>query len=290
MASGHLTAGTVAGPLTLAGLLGQGVIDLTRAFEYWKPAKISYERIAAIVDTDRRPRKRSAKPKTDVGLTIDGLHTGAGLKVGRVVAAPGDVVIVDGSNSAGKSALLAAIAMPSQVRGTVEIDGTNLDRIPERRRAKLVGYARSGLPLLPGSLGHNLDYRRTGALADEMVDVARLCGLGSLIDRLPGGLGGRIKDASELSSSERAGIALARAMIGSPALLLLDSIDAELDATVLGAVAKNLAERRGITVIVAQKPEWRNISKRRWLIANNKFDDLGVASAETVIPIERGTR
>ena len=270
VAAGRLSPGSVAAILTLVGLLSQGVEDLARAIELWKPAKVAYERIDRILGTKTKFRATPAPRDVEMpgGLYIASLKCAGLAPISDLGVPARSVILLDGDNAAGKSALLSALAFPRMGDVSILVDGKRLASVGERTRARLVGYARNGLPILPGSLRFNLDYRGSGATTEQIDRLASLCGLDRFVERLPGGMATRIREDSEMSGSELAAIALVRALAGNPPLLLLDAIDAELDPEIMDRVAPFLAQRDGVTIIVTRKPRWRAIATQRWLISN----------------------
>lgn len=127
-----------------------------------------------------------------------------------------------GRSGAGKTSLLEVIAgLRKPVRGEVSIHGRIVNDIPPRRRR--VGYVPQDDALFPHlSVRQNITYG--GALDRAVIDVLELA---HLLDR----------GVKQLSGGERKRVALARALLSNPAVLLLDEplsgVDAELRARVL---------------------------------------------------------
>ncbi|THV26161.1 urea ABC transporter ATP-binding subunit UrtE [Glycomyces paridis] len=165
---------------------------------------------------------------------------------------PDEVVAVMGHNGAGKTTLLRAVAglLPA-MRGTVELDGTDMTRRPANRRVKAgMAYVPQGQQCFAHlTAGENLrlvaDGRRHGkALIDAQLDL--FPALRPLLGR----------QAGLLSGGQRQQLAIARALITEPRLLILDeptegiqpNVVAEIESTVVG-----LAKRGGLSVLLVEQ-------------------------------------
>jgi molybdate transport system ATP-binding protein len=138
---------------------------------------------------------------------------------------PGEVVAMLGPNGAGKTTALRALAGLQPADGRILLDGLRLDPLPPERRR--VGFVPQDAVLLPHlSVTDNVAYgpRARGAGRSQAraraVAALQQAGLGALADARPG----------ELSGGQAQRVALVRALVTDPALLLLDEPLAALDA------------------------------------------------------------
>ena len=164
----------------------------------------------------------------------------------------GRVIGLFGASGAGKSSLVNMIAgLLRPDRGTIAIDGETVDdtaagiHVPTWRRR--IGYVFQDARLFPHlDVRQNLDYgRRMNGLADDPAQrkrVTDLLDIGGLLDRRPG----------KLSGGERQRVALGRALLAQPRLLLLDeplgSLDEERKVEILPYLVR-LRDEAGVPMV-----------------------------------------
>jgi len=187
--------------------------------------------------------------------------------------APGECVGILGHNGMGKTTLLRTmIGLVRTWSGTVRIDGAAIDSLAPNRRARAgIGYVPQGRQIFPGlSVRENLHF---GALAKgrprelaESEAIAEFPELRRLLDR-PGGA---------LSGGEQQLLALARALAGTPRLLLLDEPTEGIQPSIVQSMIERIGElrakRRLAVLLVEQNLDFiRGLADRVLLIHRGRI-------------------
>jgi len=167
-------------------------------------------------------------------------------------AEPGAVVALVGPNGAGKSTLLSLAArLIDPDEGRVVLDGQDLAKHSLASVRRAIGMMSPDLPLLRGTIDKNLRYRWPDAPVEEIDRVKALCEIDKVLAELPEGEQTRVTEGGgNLSLGQRQRIALARALLGRPSILLLDEADAHLDHDSRAVLERILAEYRGTVLLV----------------------------------------
>lgn len=166
---------------------------------------------------------------------------------------PGETLAVVGPTAAGKTTLLRlliGILPPSS--GCVRLDGADVYAWQESGLGKHVGYLPHDVQLLPGTVAENISRLDNGS-SESVILAARKAGVHEMILRLPDGYRTDVGGTGvKLSSGQRQRLGLARALFQSPAFLVLDEPNSNLDAPGESALvlAMDEAKRAGTTIVV----------------------------------------
>ena len=181
-----------------------------------------------------------------------------------------------GDNGAGKSTLLQVIArLVDPDKGNVLVDGQDIRRCNLSSVRKAIGIVSPDLPLLKGSVQYNLLYRDPDAPPEEVNRVKKLCEIDKLIDDLPNGEKFRIKEGGEnLSLGQRHKLALARALMGQPSILIVDEIDASLDPQAVNVFTNVINSFPGTVLMVTRSRERLSLADNFWYLANGKLESI----------------
>jgi ATP-binding cassette subfamily B protein len=266
MRRGALTAGALIAYLLYIDMLFSPVQQISQVFDGYQQAAVGLRRIRELLHTPTStppaahprpaPRGRARIELRDVHFRYTGAAAEALAGVSLSVA-PGETVALVGQTGAGKSTLVKLVARYyDPTAGAVLVDGTDV------REFDLAGY-RHRLGVVPqeaflfaGTVRDAIAYGRPGASDAEVRAAARAVGALDMISRLPGGFGHEVAERGRnLSAGQRQLIALARAYLVDPDILLLDEATAALDlaseAAVAQAAQRLLAART--TLVVAHR-------------------------------------
>ncbi len=193
--------------------------------------------------------------------------------------AAGETVAVVGPTGAGKSTVAKLVTRfydPDD--GVVSIDGHDLRDVTLHSLRRQLGVVPQEPFLFNGSIGDNVAFGRPDATAEEIEDACRTVGLGELIDRLPDGVDSIVHErGSSLSSGERQLLALARAFLARPRVLVLDEATSNLDLrseTIIERALDVVLEGR-TAIVIAHRLATAMRADRIAVVDNGVLTELG---------------
>lgn len=198
----------------------------------------------------------------------------------------GGFVALTGHTGSGKTTLLDCIlGLRKPTSGKIVVDGYELDSLPIRSWRQGVGYLGQDPMLFNASIRENLGWIRPQT-TEAAMRAALNAAAADFVMRLPDGLDTIVGDhGSRLSGGERQRIALARALLGAPRLLVLDEATSSLDAETEDVVTKALSKLKGHITIVAISHRPALVREADLVIYLNegKAEQIDAARAEAVI-------
>ena len=218
---------------------------------------------------------------------------GAGESGNHALELPGGTfAVVTGSSGAGKTTLLRRMAGLLPPAGwQFLLAGYDLGALPEGTRQKIIGYVPQEPHVYAASLRDNLLLGRDFP-DGELVRVLELAGLGSWYRRqaAAGGMEAKLGDGGiSLSNGQRHRLGLARAMLGSPSVLLLDEVTAGLEPHEEGELLDMLRQWQGSgRVVVLATHRQQAVSRADRVIAVEAEPEIEKVEIEAEIESESG--
>jgi ATP-binding cassette subfamily B protein len=199
-----------------------------------------------------RPRLAGAITFEDVTFTYPSGQTPALERISFSIPA-GTMLGVVGRSGSGKSTITRLLqGINREYSGFLKLDGTDLREINLRHLRQSFGVVLQDNFLFRGSIRDNIIAGRPGLTADDVVRAARLAGAEEFIERMPHGYETYIEEGSpNLSGGQKQRLAIARAVITDPRLLILDEATSALDPESEALVNANLLRiARGRTMVI----------------------------------------
>jgi ATP-binding cassette subfamily B protein len=283
-----LTAGGLIAYVLYIDLLFSPVQQLSQVFDGYNQAAVGLRRIKDLL---RRPTStpEAAHPRPvgrlrgkiefrDVHFRYPGQPKDA-LSGVNLTVAPGETVALVGQTGAGKSTMVKLVARYYDVTsGGLLVDGLDVRELDLASYRQQLGVVPQEPYLFPGTIRDSIAYGRPDATDAEVEAAARGVGAIEMIARLPGGFMHEVSERGRnLSAGQRQLIALARAYLVDPAILLLDEATAALDLAAEAAVnraTEQLAARR-TTLVVAHRLTTASRADRIVVVEGGRVAETG---------------
>ncbi|MBA3528534.1 MAG: ABC transporter ATP-binding protein [Propionibacteriaceae bacterium] len=271
MGRGATSLAVVITAATASRFLIGPIRDLGLSYEYWQRAKVSSKKIDDFLASRSMGPESSAlgvlRARRGRVEFLD-LHVEGALHGVTAVAEPGQVVAIVGPTGSGKSTLLEVLARNADPdSGTVLIDGQDVVACTRRSTRRQIGAVGPGLPLMRGTLRRNLTFRVPDAPDAEVARIIAAWELDAIFGTFPGGLGGWLTEgARNISGGQRQRLALARAFIGNPRILLLDEPTLHLDQVGRDLFWRILTRHAGTVFIVTHDPMEASLADQVWMM------------------------
>lgn len=169
------------------------------------------------------------------------------------VIKPGERVAILGRNGSGKSSLtrlMLGLYFPD--KGEVRVDGINVKQLNLSDVRRNIGYLPQESDLFFGTIQDNITYAADSFVPERLVEVANQVGLGALLDHYADGFNHMLEERGKnLSGGQRQLVALARALINDPPIMILDEPTGALDHNSEAVLRKTLKRNlQGKTLVV----------------------------------------
>jgi ATP-binding cassette subfamily B protein len=265
VAAGHITVGQLVAFVTLQLMLIWPIDALGFIIANGQEAMTAADRVHELLDAEpsivdapaavplRRAAVRGALRFSGVRFS----YPGADREVLRgidLAVQPGETLAIVGATGSGKTTMASLVPrLIDPTGGVISLDGTDIRDLTLESLRSVVGFAFEEATLFSMSVRENLTLGRPDA-TDEEIDEALSVAQAGFVRDLPWGLKTRVGEQGlSLSGGQRQRLALARAVLGKPRLLVLDdplsALDVHTEALVEEALARVLSDTTALLVV-----------------------------------------
>jgi subfamily B ATP-binding cassette protein MsbA len=258
----QLSIGTLVAFIAYIASIYDPINRLTEVDNIFQEAIAAGERIFELLDETLEVKDAPDAielPIIQGEMVFDRVHFryGSGDQVLHAISfkiAPGEVVALVGPSGAGKTSIANLICrFYDPVEGQVTIDGYNLRNIKLNSLRRQVAVVLQDSFLFNNTVAENLQYGKPDATEDELIAAARAANAHDFIIQLPDGYDTEIGERGvKLSGGQKQRLALARAILADPRILILDeatsSVDAEAEYLIQQALERILKNRTALVI------------------------------------------
>jgi ATP-binding cassette subfamily C protein LapB len=283
--AGQISTGALIAGVMLAGRalapIGQIALLLTKAFQ----ARQAYDALKPVLEAQQERetgRAFVAIDRVNGALALDNVtfaYSGDGEPVLRNVSLaikPGERIAILGAIGSGKSTMLRlfpALLLPRE--GQALVDGVAVRHLDPAVLRRAVAHVPQDAVLFRGTLRQNILIHAPRAGEHDFIEAVGVSGLGDWVSRLPKGLDTIIGERGQgLSGGQRQAVALARALVTRPRVLLLDEPTGAMDGRTETMLLQRLAGYAGrhccTLVVVTHRPAVLDIVDRVLVIDNGR--------------------
>ena len=278
---GHLSLGALIAFSMLSGRVTGPLVQIVALINEYQEAALSVRMLGRVMNTapETNTHQRLARPPITGALHFENVtfqYPGAGAPALQDVSfavEPGQVIGIVGRSGSGKTTvtrLIQAIHRPQE--GIIRAGGVDLRHIDLTHLRRGTGVVLQENLLFSGTIRDNIAAARPDAPLDQVLDAARLAGADEFIERLPLGYDTMVEEgASNFSGGQRQRLAIARALLPRPALLIFDEATSALDPESEAIIQRNLN---------------RIAEGRTMIIVSHRLASL--ARADAILVLERG--
>ena len=260
--SGKMTVGELVAFNMLAGRVAEPVLRLAGLWQQFQEARVGVDRLGDILNTPTEAQfspSRAALPRIEGQIDFDDVtfrYKPGGREAIRRVSlrvVPGEVLGIVGPSGSGKSTLTKLVQrlyVPES--GRVLVDGVDLAQVDPAWLRRQVGVVLQENLLFNRTIRDNITLADPSLPMEAVIAVAKMAGAHEFILEMAEGYDTLLEErGSNLSGGQRQRLAIARALITNPRILILDEATSALDAESEAILQKNMASIvKGRTVLI----------------------------------------
>jgi putative ABC transport system ATP-binding protein len=186
---------------------------------------------------------------------------------------PGGSAVLVGPPGSGKSILLEALStLRPMAGGSIEVNGIDLRQLDHSQFVRSIGFAR-GIEIFSGTITENVDLHRANVSAADLQAALQFVGLEDEIRQFEDGIETHLTQGGRpLTASQAARLMIARAIVGNPSLVLIDSLLDGLPPDLASQIISRLHARPmpWSLVVATSRPDFVDLFVEKWTLGNER--------------------
>lgn len=285
--TGGLTTGKLIAFLGYVSLVTHPLNQLGKTYSLYQRALASAERIFEILDTEPEIKELPGAiqlPPIEGHIRFKDVSFGYNskeliLENISLEIKPGESVALVGPSGVGKSTLVSLIPrFYDSTSGVVTIDGYDVKKVKLASLRQQISIVPQETILFNGTIGDNIAYGRPEATDEEIVEAAKRSNADRFIESLSQGYDTEVGERGvKVSGGERQRIAIARAILRNPRILILDeatsAVDSETELLIQQALRHLMKERS--TLIIAHRLSTIQNARKVVVLSQRRIEDIG---------------
>jgi ATP-binding cassette subfamily B protein len=265
----------------LSGRVIQPLLQVVALINEYQQAALSVRMLGTVMShpSERDPKQIGVRPRISGEVSFDDVtfrYQGASVPaIDRVSfkVEEGQMIGVVGRSGSGKSTLTRLMqGINAAQEGSVRLNNTDIRHIDLHHLRRSIGIVLQDNFLFRGTIRENIASAKPDAVMEEIIEAARMAGAEEFIDRLPASYETLVEEnAANFSGGQRQRLAIARALLTRPRLLIFDEATSALDPESEAIIQKNL-------LIIAKN--------RTMIIVSHRLSSL--VQADAILVIDQG--
>jgi ATP-binding cassette subfamily B protein len=278
---GSLTIGGLVAFNMLSGRVIQPLLQIVALINEYQQASLSVRMLGTVMShpPERDPKQIGVRPRITGDINFEDVTfryaASATPALDRVQfkVEEGQMIGIVGRSGSGKSTLTRLMqGINTAQEGSVRLNGTDIRHIDLQHLRRSVGIVLQDNFLFRGTIRENIAAAKPDAVMEEVIEAARMAGAEEFIDRLPASYETMVEEnAANFSGGQRQRLAIARALVTRPKLLIFDEATSALDPESEAIIQKNLS-------IIAKN--------RTMVIVSHRLSSL--VTADKILVVDQG--